>query len=156
MLQEGGIVTKFNQVDYNTQYIPKYRDNIGKFDGIVFKLPGGGAKNDPVGSLASEFWSKGGVTFYGFDAAGKGDQSGDPAIESLIEKGRIEKDIEKRKGYVADIQRLLAKGQYGILPPGVATSFQMAWPALGNFRVYQGSRLMYRLWVDPTKAPIAK
>ena len=41
-----------------------------------------------------------------------------------------------------------------ILPPGEATSFQMAWPALGNIRVYQGSRLMYRLWVDPTKAPL--
>src|SRR3954468_5258350 len=156
MLLDAGIVTKFNPVDYNTQYIPKYRDNIGRFDGIVFKLPGGGAKNDPVGSLASEFWSKGGVTFYGFDAGGKGDQSGDPAIEALIEKGRVEKDVEKRKGYVGNIQRLLAKGQYGILPPGVATSFQMAWPALANFRVYQGSRLMYRLWVDSTKAPLAK
>jgi hypothetical protein len=32
----------------------------------------------------------------------------------------------------------------------------MAWPALGNFRVYQGGRLSYRLWVDQTKAPIAK
>jgi hypothetical protein len=32
----------------------------------------------------------------------------------------------------------------------------MAWPALGNFRVFQGARLSYRLWVDDTKAPIAK
>ena len=135
--------------------MPQYRDANGKFDGLIHKV-GTTVGDDAVASLASRFSSKAGTQFYGFDAAGKGDQSGDPAIEALIEKGRIEKDIEKRKGYVNDIQRLLAKGQYGILPPGVATSFQMAWPALGNFRVYQGSRLMYRLWVDSTKAPIAK
>jgi len=29
----------------------------------------------------------------------------------------------------------------------------MAWPALANYRVYQGSRLNYGLWVDDTKAP---
>jgi ABC-type transport system substrate-binding protein len=156
MLQEAGIMTKFNPVDYNTQYIPRYRDARGKFDGIVFKLPGGGTKTEPIAWLASEFWSKGGVTFYGFDATGAGDQSGDPAIESLIEKGRLERDTQKRKTLVADLQRQLAKAQYGILPPGVATSFLVAWPALGNFRVYQGSRLMYRLWVDETKAPLAK
>ncbi|HLF77459.1 MAG TPA: ABC transporter substrate-binding protein [Dehalococcoidia bacterium] len=157
MLLEGGIATKFNPVDYNTQYIPKYRDNQGRFDGLVFKLPGGGAgKNDPVGALSSEFWSKGGVTFYGFDSAKKGDQSGDPEVEALIVKARVERDINRRKALVYDIQRLLAKGSYGILPPGVATTFVMAWPSLGNFRVYQGGRLNYRLWVDQTKAPIAK
>ena len=60
------------------------------------------------------------------------------------------------KALVNDIQRSLAKGMYGILPPGVATSFTIAWPALGNFRVFQGGRLNYRLWVDQTKAPFAK
>jgi peptide/nickel transport system substrate-binding protein len=157
MLMEAGIATKFNPVDYNSQYIPKYRDNMGRFEGILFKLSGGGAgKNDPVGALSSEFWSKGGVTFYGFDAGKKGDQSGDPVVDSLITKARVERDTDKRKALVADIQRALAKGSYGILPPGVATGFIMAWPALGNFRVYQGGRLNYRLWVDQTKAPLAK
>jgi len=157
MLLEGGIGTKFNPVDYATQYIPKYRDNAGRFDGILFKLSGGGAgKNDPVGALSSEFWSKGGVTFYGFDADKKGDQSGDPQVDALIVKARVERDTDKRKALVADIQRLLAKGAYGILPPGVATGFVMAWPALGNFRVYQGGRLNYRLWVDQSKPPLAK
>ncbi len=154
MLLEGGIATKFTPVDYNTQYIPKYRDNVGKFDGILFKLSGGGAgKNDPVGALSSEFWSKGGVTFYGFDADKKGDQSGDPQIDALIVKARVEQDVNKRKALVYDIQRSLAKSSYGILPPGVTTSFIMAWPALGNFRVYQGARLNYKMWVDQTKAP---
>ena len=157
MLAEAGIRTKYNPLDYNNQYIPKYRDAQGRFEGILFKSAGGGAGKDlAIGALASEFWSKGGVTFFGFDAAGKGDQSGDPQVDGLIQRARVEKDVDKQKALVFDIQRALAKGSYGILPPGVATGFLMAWPALGNFRVYQGARLNYRLWVDDTKPPIAK
>jgi ABC-type transport system substrate-binding protein len=157
MMAEAGIKTKVNQIDYQTEYIPKFRDAMGRFEGILFKSSGGGAgKTDAVGALASEWWSKGGVTFFGYDASGKGDQSGDPQVDSLIEKARVEQDTDKRKALVADIQRYLAKANYGMLPPGVATSFLMAWPALGNYRVYQGGRLSYRLWVDDTKAPIAK
>jgi peptide/nickel transport system substrate-binding protein len=156
MLTEAGIATKFTPVDYATTYM-RNRDSKGRYEGILFKSSGGGAgKDDPVGALASEFWSKGGVTFYGFDAAGKGDQSGDPQVDAMIEKARVERDTEKRRALVFDIQRAIAKGSWGLLPPGVATGFIMAWPALGNFRVYQGARLNYRLWVDDTKPPIAK
>ena len=77
-------------------------------------------------------------------------------MDALIVKARVERDTDKRKALVADIQRILAKDAYGILPPGVATGFIMAWPALGNFRVYQGGRLNYRLWVDQSRPPLAK
>jgi hypothetical protein len=43
---------------------------------------------------------------------------------------------------------------YSIPFPGLASGFTVAWPALANFRVNQGSRIDQYLWVDDTKPPI--
>jgi hypothetical protein len=74
----------------------------------------------------------------------------------MIEKARIERDDEKRKALVFDIQRTLAKPMYTLPLPGFGTGFTVAWPCIGNFRVYQGGRLNYKLWLDDTKPPIAR
>ena len=97
--------------------------------------------------------SKGGAAFHGFSTTGKNDQAGDPQVDSLIEKARIEPDIEKRKGLIFDLQRYLAKAVYGLASPGGATGFQVAWPAVGNYLVWRGARNHFRLWVDDTKPP---
>ena len=77
-------------------------------------------------------------------------------IDALIEKARLERDTEKRRALVYDIQRSLAKSVFALYPPGSATGFSVAWPCLANFRVYQGGRLNDHLWVDDTKAPFKK
>ena len=38
----------------------------------------------------------------------------------------------------------------------VATAFTMAWPCIGNFRVWEGGRPHERLWIDDTKPPLKK
>ena len=93
------------------------------------------------------------ATFFGFSRSGKNDQAGDPQVDAMIEKVRIERDDEARRSVIFDLQRHLAKAAYGFLTPGVAASFLMSWPALQNFGVYQGARANFRLWVDSTKAP---
>ena len=67
----------------------------------------------------------------------------------------MERDTERRRTLVFDLQRYLAKAMYLIRPPGVASGFTMAWPCLGNFRVFRVSSQyqVYRLWVDDTKPP---
>jgi ABC-type transport system substrate-binding protein len=100
------------------------------------------------------FWSKGGsASFPGFSTSGQNDLAGDPQIDTLIEKGRVERDTEKRRALAFELQRYLAKAMYTLPPPGAASGFVMAWPALGNFRVLRGSRHFSGLWVDETKAP---
>ena len=108
-----------------------------------------------MGLLANEYWSKGGGAFRGFSSSGQNDQAGDPAVDSMIAKARIEQDVEKRKGLVKDIQRTLAKSMYGMLIPGGSTGYTVAWPALRNFRVFNGPQVwsQYRLWVDQTLPP---
>jgi hypothetical protein len=107
--------------------------------------------------LANQYWSKAGSAAYvGMSVNGKNDQSGDPQVDALFEKGRLERDTEKRRAIVFDIQRHLAKPNYALRLPGMARAFLVAWPCVGNYQVYEGGRQNYQLWVDETKAPIAK
>ena len=55
-----------------------------------------------------------------------------------------------------ELQRYLAKPWYAASMPGMGTAFTVAWPVVGNFRVYQQARANYQWWVDDTKAPLAK
>jgi len=82
-------------------------------------------------------------------------QFGQTAVEE-VEGALKELESQGMRALVFDLQRYLAKAMYMIQSPGAATGFTMAWPALGNFRVWQGGRPHERLWVDDTKAPIAK
>jgi ABC-type transport system substrate-binding protein len=157
MVGEIGITPRVRSVDYLKEYAPLYRDGKGQYEGWAYMSAagGGGGGGSAIGALESEFWSKGGSPAYkGFSLTGKNDMSGDPQVDALIERGRLERDTEKRKALVFDIQRHLGKTWYTILLPGVARGFTMAWPCLGNFGVYRDARPNHYLWVDDSKAPL--
>jgi hypothetical protein len=69
----------------------------------------------------------------------------------------LEKDPAKRKALVQDLQRDLAKKLYGLINPGSANKFAMAWPALRGYQAYrhigQSPWAHYGVWLDTTKAP---
>jgi peptide/nickel transport system substrate-binding protein len=155
MAAEVGIKSKVNGVDYSSVYIPRYRDGKGQYEGWGYmSTAGGAAGGDPVGALANEYYAKGGsAAFHGFSTSGKNDLSGDPQVDAMIDKARVERDTERRRALVFDLQRYLAKPVYALQPPGQASGFVVAWPCVGNFRVFQGGRLNQGLWVDETKPP---
>jgi peptide/nickel transport system substrate-binding protein len=155
MIAEIGITSKINPVDYATEYVPNIRDGHGQYEGWSYHTNAGGTGIGPVGILANEYWSKGGGAFKGFSTSGKNDQSGDPQVNSMIERARTERDTEKRRALVYDIQRYLAGKMYGMTLPGGSTGFTLAWPALANFQVWNGPQVWrhYQLWIDETKAP---
>jgi peptide/nickel transport system substrate-binding protein len=157
MMAEAGFRSTLNAFDYATEYIPKYRDGHGQYEGWAYHTNAGGTGIGPVGLMSNEYWYKGGSAFKGFSASGRNDQSGDPVLNGLIEKARIEQDENKRRALVYDIQRQIAGKMWGMILPGGASGFTTAWPALGNFRVYRGPQVwgQYRLWLDTTKAPFA-
>ena len=107
-----------------------------------------------LANSAIEFWAKGGNAFRGFSASGRNDQSGDPQVNTLIEKARIEQDAEKGKSLIFELQRYLAKAMYGLKPPGYASELTAAWPALRNFRVFLNARNNYRFWIDASLPPL--
>jgi peptide/nickel transport system substrate-binding protein len=156
MTSEVGIRANFHELDYQKEYIPQYRDGKGQFEGVGFVTNAGGfSGGHPIGYIAIEYWSKGGAAFRGFSASGKNDQSGDPQVETMIEKARLERDTEKAKALVSDLQRYLAKSMYAINGLGAATELTVAWPCVGNYRVYSGNHVthFYRQWLDQTKPP---
>ena len=53
------------------------------------------------------------MTFHGFSASGKNDKSGDPAVDSILEKARVERDVEARRKLLFDVQRASAKPSTG-------------------------------------------
>ena len=61
-------------------------------------------------------------------------------------------------GIDQDLQRYLAAKQYNVTKPGAASTFTLAWPALGNFNVYKGDRRgdNYYWWIDETQPPFKK
>ena len=110
---------------------------------------------EPIIALANEFWSKGGSASYvGMSLSGKNDQSGDPQLDALFEKGRLERDSEKRRAVVDEIQRYMAKALYSVRTPGMATGFLVAWPSVGNYTLWGDGRQNYQLWIDDSKAPL--
>jgi peptide/nickel transport system substrate-binding protein len=157
MASEAGFRIKPSFFDYTTEFIPRYRDALGNFEGIAYKIgapPAGG----PVPFLAFQYWSKGGANFYGFDPMGKGDNSGDPYIDQQIEKAQGEIETPKRQAIVHDIQRYLGKSMYAINAIGGSTGFTLAWPAVRNYNVYQGGfrQIHYYIWIDETLPPYKK
>ena len=153
-------------LDYNIDYLPKIVTKQGKYDvpglGWAYAI-GAVSSPDVVDYYVWRYYSKSGATSgalgHGGPDGGLGDQSGDPAVDSLIDKAKGEFDIKKRQANVHDLQRVLAKQAYSVSQPGLADQFWLAWPAIGNWGVYQGdSRItqngipgMAMLWHDSTK-----
>src|SRR5438132_9873503 len=109
---DAGFHFKENVVDYNSVWnTDKFRYARGNFDGMGYK-PIVGGDLDAVENLRFVYSPKSSVNFVGLDVNGKGDYSGDPTVDSLLEKARVELDANKRKSLVHDLQRYLGKQQY--------------------------------------------
>jgi ABC-type transport system substrate-binding protein len=160
-LQEIGLkVSQEAIADYTKRYIPDIRDGNGQYEGMAVHSVTGGIPFavSETAALVAVHWAKSGVTFHGYSTSGKNDKSGDPAVNSVLEKARTERDTEARRKLVFDAQRLLAKAQHAmVMPQGGANSFLLAWPALRNYRVWRGVApwTMYQLWLDQSLPPFS-
>ena len=146
---EAGIKLTPHLTDYQTDYIPNYRDNSGRFSGVAYKSGPAPAAADAVARLEFDYHSKASEHWYGYDVAGKGDFSGDPYVDQTIEKAKVEFDDKKRMDMVHELQRYLAKTQYAIRHPGGASGFDVVWPSIKNYGVFrsdQPTRLRATTW----------
>ena len=161
MAAEAGFKFTRQQYQAPAPWNADYRDSRGFFDGIAFRLT-------PVPAEPGEglfaLYNKDGSFNYGFDAEGKGLASlqgpflGDPTADDLTKKMRTEFDGAKRIQHAHDLQKYLAKKQYFHHAFGSATGFNVGWPAVQNFGVFNGlswGYLFKRFWIDSTKAPLA-
>lgn len=159
MAAEAGFRFKTNVRSFNTDYIPNVRDSGGKFEGWTLRGSATALMADLMARLVAEFHSTGSIfVTTGFDANGRGDASGDPKLDADIERANKERDANKRKAMVWDIQRYIAKTQYTSRHPGTSKAFRTTWPALKNVGVFRGAHQQHnhRVWIDQTEAPYNK
>ena len=162
MQSEIGVRFQNNPIDYQTEFIPRYRDVNGNFEGVAYRSGPPPTSSDAVGVLTFWYYSKAGTSFLGFDAAGRGDGTGDPHVDDQIKKAQQEFDTARRKTITQDLDRYLAQKSYVIQGLGGASSFTVAWAAVKNFEAYRGAlqnnnrvQNMY-WWLDDTKPPIRR
>ena len=144
-------------IDYNLEYLTKFITKRGEHDGWFYRR-GAVSSPDPVDYFIWRYWSKSGATSgaLGFD---------DPQVDSFIDKAKGETDAKVQTKVLHDLQKYLGKMQYCVPRPGVASTFDLAWPSLSNWFVQQhdsragtdalNSNWFYSTWVDQTKAPYA-
>jgi ABC-type transport system substrate-binding protein len=159
-LQALGLNVKQRAItDYTNDYIPNDRDASGAYEGIGIHSVTGGIPSvvSPTSALVAEHWPPSGVTFHGYDVNGRGDKSGDPVLNDMLAKARLERDLSAQKKLVIDAQRHLGKAMHSLVFPGGATTLYPAWAAVQNYRVWSGEQPFekYQLWLDQTKPPFA-
>lgn len=153
MLQEGGhFKLKVNTGDYTVWYQPTYIRGRAQWEGIAW-TPG---NHDAIPDVDSALWM-----FYAPNARNDGIYSWDrvPGLEDLMVRHRRERDDSKRVAITHELQRFLAKHMPAIKFPGVASTFHLYWPWMGNAGVYRllGSNAavaddtLLHIWYDKSK-----
>jgi peptide/nickel transport system substrate-binding protein len=157
MVPDAGFRTQIHTVNFGTEWRPQLADARGQFEGVSFILDSGGA--EPANYLYLHYHIKGSLN-HGYDPDGLNRREGDPTLNDLTTKGRLEFDEKKRMELASEIQKYEAKKVYFPRVAGGATAFSLAWPALRGRGVWQGTTSRgfgtssATNWLDPTKAPI--
>jgi peptide/nickel transport system substrate-binding protein len=157
MARDVGFKPTPNVIDYQTEFIPNYRDKQGQFEGWTYKQ-GPRPSQDPLHRTEFDYYSKGGSNFAGFDVTGKGDGSGDPEVDRMLLSARAVLDDDERRNILHQVEDYLSAKQYQVKWPGGTSGFYLAWPSLQNFQVIRAeTTTMYppTWWLDQTKAPFA-
>jgi peptide/nickel transport system substrate-binding protein len=159
-LQELGLnIIDNGYEDYTQGYIPLDRDASGEFEGIGYHSVTGTIPSvvSPTSAMVAEHLPSSGVTFHGYSADGSGNKSGDPEVIEILEKAKLEQNVEARKALVIEAQRVIAGQMWSLTEPGGASGFLLAWPAVQGLMVNRGESPWdrYQIWLDQTKAPFA-
>jgi ABC-type transport system substrate-binding protein len=156
-----GLKVTSDPIDYNLKYLPEYVTKRGQHEGVLIAL-GAVTSPDPVDYYVWRYYSKSGATSGAiFGDVGSGAGAGDPKVDDMIEKAKSELDAGKQRTILQDLQRYLGGMMYTVGSPGNATTYDLAWPAVGNHLAFQqDSRSItsyyYKWWIDDTKAPLKR
>jgi peptide/nickel transport system substrate-binding protein len=159
MLAAGGIKANVKTYDTTLEFTPRVINSHGDFDGIAFHT----ATAWPlVDSLVRRYASAGGQ-FPGFDGTGGRDRlKGDPRVDDLCAKIRVETDSTRRSGLINDLTRHFGDTQYVITPEASGPPYALTWPRVKNALVYRAQFADFipaesdiHLWIDPALAPFS-
>ncbi len=131
MWEEGGLF-KLNgsNVDFETEFRPKYSQGGDKHEGIAYS----GASGYPdIDGWLTIYYKSGSERSGHLDANGKPDAE----LDAMIKKQRGEMDPQRRVTLIHDLQKYAASKMYMLNDPGAAAGFLLSWPWLGNFGTFR-------------------
>jgi ABC-type transport system substrate-binding protein len=157
MLREGGIRANVKTYDTTIEFTPKIVAGRGDFDGIAFNP----ANAWPLVDSLARRYTSGGFQFPGFDGTGGRDRlEGDPRIDDLVAKMRVETDTKRRATLIDDVTRYLGDNQYVVTPEASGPPFSLVWPRVKNALVFRAQQVDFipaesdiHLWIDPALPP---
>jgi ABC-type transport system substrate-binding protein len=110
--------------------------------------------------------------YKGVSPDGRNVEQGDPKLNDIIEKMKVEFDVPKQQALAQDAQRLIAEQAYHIPIAGSVKLFSVLWPAISNLGTYSvfgftepggasGSGAVWtegniNWWIDNGKAPLSR
>jgi peptide/nickel transport system substrate-binding protein len=147
----GDLKLRQNNPDYQTEFLPRYSDSRGDFDGMYVAATT--VYPDIDGHLFAYYHKAGSSAQIAFKGSG-----GDEQSYAMIEAQRRELDPDKRTQIVKDWQKYMAT-KFAVLPfPGQAQQYSLAWPWVGNYgaiRAFGGSEApaeeYVHWWFDKSK-----
>ena len=166
MVLEGGLkgsmkglpYEQFKDIYYEAYYGPSFASGKTKgFNGVVHLA-------DPavptVASFLFTFVHKNGGRYHGMSPDGKNAHMGDPKLNDMIDKMRIEFDRAKQVDIAHELQRYFTGQSYYVPRAATVKPLTLTWPSLGNMGVFQPSpgenqwsERNVHWWVDQTKPP---
>ena len=151
MINQIGIKTQFEVVDYQGVFLPRYLQNRGDFEGISWTSLGNSGFD--VAQQVSRVWTSSPAA-----SRSSWDDDTQRKIDSIIERAAKEVDSEKYRSLMHEFQREEAMYQGGISHGFSAADYTLVWPWVQNWRVWRASDQITdepfsrdRLWIDDSK-----
>jgi ABC-type transport system substrate-binding protein len=152
MVRDSGVMDfEFKELEWGPEWAPQIRQSGGQFTGTSWGPDT--ASSDPA--LAS---------FFVYHPNGGYFEGGDQTLADLALRIRSEFDTEKRRDLVRELLRYDAEEMYN-QKLGVASSFELVWPAIRNVGVFRGGTNWLdtqnpgselKSWIDETLPPFNK
>jgi ABC-type transport system substrate-binding protein len=170
MFREGGNRVQQSPKDYQTDWLPNYYYGYLSKDYATGKVKGfngfmyGAERTYPTvaGQLVATV-HKDGERFHGATPDGRDPHLGDPKVNDLVDKIRVEFDLKKQQDLVQELIRYLAQKAYNIPATISNLNYALNWPVVGNaglYRTYAAgngpAETSLHWWIDDTQPPLKK
>jgi ABC-type transport system substrate-binding protein len=166
-LEEGGIKPKAQPIPYQQYFDNYYLGYLSKdfaagtkkgYNGVIY----GAEKVYPtVPAQLFGTLHRDGALFHGLTPDGNRAHLGDPKLNEMIEKVKLETERPKQQALVHDVIRYATGQAYNIPRPATSKNFNVWWPVIGNLGVYpnySGGHLLieptFHWWIDSSKPPL--
>lgn len=166
-LEAGGLKPKAQPIPYQQYFDNYYLGYLSKdfaagtkkgFNGLIY----GAEKVYP--SVSAQMFGtmhRDGSVFHGMTPDGKNAHLGDPKVNDLIDKLKLETERAKQQDLTHELIRYMTGQAYNIPRPATSKNFNVWWPVIGNLGVYSnyagGNTVVepsFHWWIDSSQPPV--